>query len=648
MERFLVTLSLGPVQSLIGAARRTRDLWCGSWLLSEAARAAARILHQRQPGCLIFPCPEDPDTDLMPQDKPGDAANAANIANILRAEVRVPDASAARALCEAAKSAAASRLTTLGDDARTEMARMGRPVREEVWQAQIGDVLEGFAAWVSLPAGDDDYTGDDTGDGYAQASRRLGGVLAARKATRDFQACKPLSVKGLPKSSLDGALETVLPDDWPANDRARRKLRLSKGEHLDALGVMKRLAGDSEQFTAWSRVAADPWIEQLDSEQQQRLCAAYEPLVSLELATRTTGNDGIYDALPFDAQMLYAFRLDNALSEARDEPEASRALRNLRDCVTAISRERTGVGKSADFRGKTGTGGPAGVREKTGNGGPVGVPVPYAAILKADGDRMGKFLSCADSADRARTISRVLHGFASRVPGIVREHRGHAIYAGGDDVLALVPLAQALDCSRKLADAFRDSLHEIATEMDVRDDKRPTLSVGLGIGHLMEPLGALRARAERAEHAAKEGGDPNTTRNALAIALGIRSGAERCWRAQWSDEPAFCALDRMTDAFRDDRLPTRAAYDLQGIDLRLAWLRGDDSPRARGMRSAEVRRMLDRARIRGGDGRIPGDGNLKDLIVERARVQPLKALADTMIVARWLSARTAGDLGERT
>ena len=76
----------------------------------------------------------------------------------------------------------------------------------------------------------------------------------------------------------------------------------------------------------------------------------------------------------------------------------------------------------------------------------------------------------------------------------------------------------------------------------------------------------------------------------------------------------------MTAAFRDDRLPTRAAYDLQGIDLRLARLRGDDSDRARGMRSAEVRRMLDRARIRGGDGHIPDDlKDLKDLIVERAR-----------------------------
>ena len=640
MERFLLTLSLGPVQSLIGAARRTRDLWCGSWLLSEAARAAARVLHQRQPGCLIFPCPEAPDTDLKPQDKPGDAADAANIANILRAEVHVPDAAAARALCEEAKAAAASRLTALGDSARREMEGMGRPVREEVWQAQIGDVLEGFAAWASITAGGD----SDAGDGYREASRRLGGVLAARKATRDFRACEPLSAEGLPKSSLDGALETVLPE-WPATDRARRKLRLSKGEHLDALGVMKRLAGDPDQFTAYSRVAADPWIEQLTPQQQQRLCAVYEPLVDLELATRTTGNAGIYAALPFDAQMLYAFRLDNARSEARDEPEARRALSELRECMKKISQEKASSvpDRSAAAAGASGIEQTS--RKKTRPGRPVGAPVPYAAILKADGDRMGKFLSRADSADLARAISQALHGFASGVPGIVREHRGHAIYAGGDDVLALVPLAQALNCSQKLCKAFLESLRGIAREMDVPADERPTLSVGLGIGHLMEPLGALRARAERAEHAAKEGGDPNTTRNALAIALGVRSGAELGWRAQWSDDSACDALATMTNAFRCDLLPTRAAYDLRGIDLRLDWLRDDDSAHARGMRSAEVQRMLDRARIPGGDDPIPN--NLRDLIVEWAQARPLKELADTLIVARWLSARTAGDLGER-
>ena len=166
MPRYLVTLSLGPVQSLIEAARRTRDLWCGSWLLSESARAAARVLHQEHPGCLIFPCPEKPDEELQPQQEPGDSAN---IANILRAEVELPDAEAARALCQQARQAAAQRLIDLGEQAR---GKLKVKLRDDVWRAQIGDLLEGFAAWVEIPAGD---------DGYTQAGAKLGATLAARK-----------------------------------------------------------------------------------------------------------------------------------------------------------------------------------------------------------------------------------------------------------------------------------------------------------------------------------------------------------------------------------------------------------------------------------------------------------------------------------
>ena len=601
MERFLITLSLGPVQSLIGAARRTRDLWCGSYLLSEAVRAAAKKLHDRHPGCLIFPHLENPKEDLAPQNGPADAAN---IANILRVEVSLPDAAAVRSLCDEAKASAVSRLAALGDQARR---KLGRPVREEVWQAQISDILEGFAAWVSFAAVADDY---------AQASRRVGEILGARKATRNFQACEELAVEGLPKSSLDGALETVLPK-WPATERARRKLRLSKGEQLDALGVTKRLAGQSEQFTAYSRIAADSWIEQLSAVQQQRLRAAYEPLVPLELATRTSGNGGIYSALPFDAQMLYEYRLENALSQASD-PSEKEALSGLRECIKRIVQEQTEAGKS------------------------VGKPVPYAAILKADGDHMGAFLSHADSVDRARQISRALHEFALHVPEVVRKHRGHAVYAGGDDVLALMPLAQAVSCSEALAEAFKNSLSEIAEKMNI---SHPTLSVGLGVGHFMEPLGALRDRAERAEHLAK-GDSTDTSRNALAIALGIRSGAELCWRNRWSDDEAFRALEQMTAAFRNGELPARAAYDLRDIDLRLAWLRKEDGSAAQDMRKAEVGRMLNRARTKGGSGRVPKE--LQELVAQRAQIQSLRDLADTLIIARWLSARTASDIGERT
>ncbi|MCF8004887.1 MAG: type III-B CRISPR-associated protein Cas10/Cmr2, partial [Chromatiaceae bacterium] len=129
MPRMLITLSIGPVQSLIEAARRTRDLWGGSWLLSELSRAAARTLHNAQPGSLIFPCPADPDRDLQPLPEPGDEAN---IANILRAEVELPDAEAARTLCEQAKAAARERLIVIGKEAQD---RLSIDLRAEVWTA---------------------------------------------------------------------------------------------------------------------------------------------------------------------------------------------------------------------------------------------------------------------------------------------------------------------------------------------------------------------------------------------------------------------------------------------------------------------------------------------------------------------------------
>ena len=608
MPRFLITLSLGPVQSLIADARRTRDLWCGSWLLSEAARAAARALHERHPGCLIFPCPDNPDEDLKPQDTPREAAN---IANILRAEAPISDRTEVLALCDEARRAAALRVQNLGERARR---LLGAPVREDVWRTQVDDILESFAAWVEIADGD---------DGYPAAGKRLGAALNARKATRDFQPCRPLAGPGLPKSSLDGARETVLPH-WPAEEPARVKLRLSQGEQLDALGVIKRMAGDAEQFTALPRIAADSWIERLTADQRQRLQEAYEPLVKAGHATRVRGNADTYAALPFDGHLLYPSRRENALARGREQ-HASRAgstglqaIEAFQQCVTEISRERTAGGHS------------------------VGTAVPYAAILKADGDRMGQLLSRARTAEESRDISRALHRFASNVPRIVRDHRGHAIYAGGDDVLALLPLERAPDCARRLAGAFSENLGEIGNDMQLANE-RPTLSVGLGIGYVIEPLGALRALADRAEQHAK-GDTTQTQRNALAILLKIRSGGELRWRAQWSDTRAFEALSRFTAAYRTGELPTRAAYDLRDIDRRLAWLRHGDDETARGMRRAEVERMLDRARRDGGSKKIPRE--LRDLIRNRADGQRLDETADTLIIARWLAARTASDLGE--
>ncbi len=66
---------------------------------------------------------------------------------------------------------------------------------------------------------------------------------------------------------------------------------------------------------------------------------------------------------------------------------------------------------------------------------------------------------------------------------------------------------------------------------------------------------------------------------------------------------------------------------------------------ANGMRAAEVARTLDRARNEGGG--TPLSEPMREGIMAQARQQPLAQLADTLILARWLSARSAADLGER-
>src|SRR6266542_178643 len=67
---YLFSLSLGPAQEFIAAARRTRDLWFSSWLLSELSKAAAKEIGKER---LIFPSVSD-DREL----EPGSEFNVAN------------------------------------------------------------------------------------------------------------------------------------------------------------------------------------------------------------------------------------------------------------------------------------------------------------------------------------------------------------------------------------------------------------------------------------------------------------------------------------------------------------------------------------------------------------------------------------------
>ena len=64
-ERYLINIAIGPVQDFIATARRSRDLWFGSWLLSEISKAAANKIANGDKDSMIFPAINDLD-DLKP------------------------------------------------------------------------------------------------------------------------------------------------------------------------------------------------------------------------------------------------------------------------------------------------------------------------------------------------------------------------------------------------------------------------------------------------------------------------------------------------------------------------------------------------------------------------------------------------------
>lgn len=603
MNTYLIEVSLGPVQGFIAAARRSRDLWAGSRLLSDCVRAAGNALLDAGAE-LIYPV-----TTRVRQDHDEESSN---LSNILLARIDAPEAEAMAVLARTVKQAARAHLQEVADQALAAWTDAGVKIRADIWRRQVTEALEMFASWCRV---DGDYRA-----GYERTKVALG----ARKNTRDFAPMfatgDERSGFGVPKSSLDGQHESVLPENrghFPARFGVRA------GEQLDALGCIKRVVGRQERFTALSRIAADGWLQGLPDEARNTLREACEPLAAAGLASRTKGNGGIYSDFPYDAGLLYPARLDVALSDAdatRDGFAATNAnLAAFKHALQPIWKE-------------------------------FGQPCPYAAIVVADGDRMGRFIDKARTAEQHSGISRAIATFADRVPQIAREHRGHAIYNGGEDLMVLFPLQRLAGGARALAQAFDEAMHAVVQDLlgtNPCAEDVPSLRVGAAICHVQEPLGVIRGYGEAAEKFAKGDAGTSGQGNALGIRLHVRAGHVVPWRARFDQPDDFASLQAWCDDYLCGKLPGKLAYR-----IRQAWMAGRGAGLDDEIISLEVRRAIEHASERGGENEITADVTRR--LQQRADrwkgARPddptgYGTLIDEMILARWLSARNASDLG---
>lgn len=506
MTRHLLILTLGPVQEFIKQARRTRDLWFGSHLLSELSRAAARRIADEDGAELVFPALERGHRELTPcwtflrkgeEYVEGNGlsryresgAPPVNVANKIVAIL--PGAADPAEVARRARAAVQALWHEVARYARWRCRRALAPDVDAAWVEQIDGVLEHVAAWQPFEEG-----------GYARARRDVEDAIAGRKQLREFSAWQQLRGAVL-RSSLDGGRETVLAEQ--VADGWRKRIGIAKGEQLDAVSLCKRAGGKPEQFVPTPNVSLAKWIERADEVAGEQMAALREACTKLGVRKVQRDDSAWRRALPFYADVVLESQYQQVLSEVEAPPsDPGRWFQeHVRPVLTRMPE-----------------------------------PHGYLAALVADGDFMGKAIEKLTTPEQHRELSKALAELSGRARAIVeREHRGELVYAGGDDVLALLCLTDALACAKALRAAFAELLEPFAREHGL--DRTPTLSVGLGIAHRTEGLGDLIALGQRAERLAKEKPErhPGSDRNALAIIVTPRSGQERSWRANWSDGP---------------------------------------------------------------------------------------------------------------
>ena len=403
-------------------------------------------------------------------------------------------------------------------------------------------------------------------------------ALAAAKALRPFAQSRQEGWR----DSLSGEAEWLTTDrtqlGLPPGQRTStlwarlanaRPAWAKQGEHLGALSALKRL---------WPTLFAEEVGQALGKP---------DAISRFVVSTRTmalAGNlEKLHDCLKNNES---SERLDRFLNTNDKAPALPPKLSKFRDSVAArIPAAQDRLSESRDEQdARTLQRLNSELRDRLGH-----APETYYSLLLMDGDRMGAWLAGGDdyaigyrdsfhpqvqkgfdehakgspditrygqqkralSPGRHLAISGALNDFSLTIVRHVveREHLGRLIYAGGDDVFAMLPVADLLSTMQRLRHAYsghdpahaggRDprglTLHQGFAFLNGRllrmMGSKATASCGAVIAHHQAPLAAVRRELAAAEQRAKnEGG-----RDAFSITIIKRSGGALRLTAKWGE-----------------------------------------------------------------------------------------------------------------
>ncbi len=561
--------TLGPVQGFVAQARRTRDFWAGSFLLSWLAGVAICAV-EKQGGEIIFPIPNQNFLDAILGKNKEAKPQQGGIPNRFMADISNCQKFDGNAVTNAVKQAWLAIADKVWEKDRQGLEQQGYPTKE-IWERQNNNFWD--MSWV-ITEGRDTSALDKRKNFRTHTTSVEGGYKCMMM--EGYQELSGASDKNSGKKRRNYWVNLV---------QLIHSKDIGETEELCAIAYIKRrfvhtfkdvkkpieVNGNTLMIHGWqlphnvpsvAYMASVPWLKNLlenqnymdDFKQVLNHIDEMKYFSDVDINERAESknhvktiqqiiNDTKIDLkeISLDGNIYYQTFWDNIGNFVADKQNYDGKIDDYRPKIkSALSKLYE---KMDDFE-----------------------PSPYYAILLMDGDSLGKQMS---HEARQPIISKALDNFTQQAQEIVRNNDGFLIYAGGDDVLALLSLDDAIKTANQLRIAYADCFAQASNN---ETKVHSTLSGAIDYCHIGMPLTqVLMDSHDLLDNIAKDG----VGRNALAVRVWKPSGQAVQWAMPWEKVVDNQAVEKIVQNLNLDGIDKNSSV-IEALSLAISKQKGVD------------------------------------------------------------------------